>query len=217
MTVTLKLAILDFDGTLADTQPLIIRSLQATIAELDLPSRTDKQCASVIGLPLKACFEQLLGVDGKMADRCCKVYRRLFDEYNAPGTVTLFPRVEETLHELHHRGIKIAVCSSRAHTTLDRFIHAFNLESMVQAVVSADDIPRGKPYPDPALRVLELVGCRAEEAVVVGDASFDILMGHAAGCHTCGVTYGNQSVDQLQEAGAEWLINKFEELLKIVQ
>lgn len=211
----MKLIILDFDGTLADTQPLILRSLQGTIAELGLPSRTDAECASIIGLPLKECFVKLLDADDTLAERCCEVYRRLFDEYNHPGTVTLFPHVEETLHELHRRGIQLAICSSRARATLDRFVLTFGFEQLVQAVVSSDDVQRGKPYPDPALRVLELTGCKAEEALMVGDASYDILMGRAAGCHTCGVTYGNQTAAQLRDAGADYLIDNFQELLTL--
>ena len=211
----MKLIILDFDGTLADTQPLILRSLQGTITELGLPSRTDAECASIIGLPLKECFVKLLDADDTLAERCCEVYRRLFDEYNHPGTVTLFPHVEETLHELHRRGLQLAICSSRARATLDHFVLTFGFEQLVQAVVSADDVPHGKPYPDPALRVLELTGCKAEEALMVGDASYDILMGRAAGCHTCGVTYGNQTAAQLRDAGADYLIDNFQELLTL--
>ena len=211
----MKLIILDFDGTLADTQPLILRSLQGTITELGLPSRTDAECASIIGLPLKECFVKLVNVDDTLAERCCEVYRRLFDEYNHPGTVTLFPHVEETLHELHRRGLQLAICSSRARATLDHFVLSFGFEQLVQAVVSADDVPHGKPYPDPALRVLELTGCKAEEALMVGDASYDILMGRAAGCHTCGVTYGNQTAAQLRDADADYLIDNFQELLTL--
>ena len=211
----IRLIILDFDGTLADTQPLILRSLQGTIAEVGLPSRTDAECASIIGLPLKECFVKLLGADDRLAERCCGVYRRLFDEYNHPGTVTLFPHVEETLHELHRRGKHLAICSSRARATLDHFVRSFGFDEMVQAVVSADDVAHGKPAPDPALRVLELTGCKPENALMVGDASYDILMGRAAGCRTCGVTYGNQTATQLQEAGADWLIDDFQELLTL--
>ena len=211
----IRLIILDFDGTLADTQPLILRSLQGTIAELGLPSRTDAECASMIGLPLKECFVQLLDADNCLAERCCEVYRRLFDEYNHPGTVTLFPHVEDTLHELHYRGIQLAICSSRARATLDHFVRIFGFDEMVQAVVSADDVPRGKPNPDPTLKVLELTACKPEETLMVGDASYDILMGRAAGCYTCGVTYGNQTESQLREAGANYLINDFQELLSL--
>ena len=213
----IRLIILDFDGTLADTQPLILRSLQGTLAELALPSRTDAECASIIGLPLKECFVKLIDADDALAERCCEVYRRLFDEYNHPGTVTLFPHVEETLRELHRWGLQLAICSSRARPTLEGFVRSFGFDTMVQAVVSANDVQRGKPHPDPALRVLELTGCTAKETLMVGDASYDILMGRAAGCHTCGVTYGNQTAAQLREAGADCLIDDFKNLLTLLQ
>jgi phosphoglycolate phosphatase-like HAD superfamily hydrolase len=57
---------------------------------------------------------------------------------------------------------------------------------------------------------------RPEEALVVGDANYDILMGRAAGCRTCGVTYGNQSAADLREAGADYLINDFSEIISLI-
>ena len=206
--------ILDFDGTLADTQPLILSSLQRTIRELHLPPRTDAECRSIIGLPLKECFTTLLGVDDTLAERCADVYRRVFDEDNHPGTVTLFPHVLETLNALHDRGLLLAICSSRGRPTLDGFVRTFHLEEYVSMIVSANDVQRHKPHPDPVLLILKQLDIPAAEALMVGDASYDILMGRSAGCRTCGVTYGNQSAAELSEAGADCLIDDFADLLE---
>ena len=211
-----RLIILDFDGTLADTQPLILSSLQRTIKELHLPSRTDEQCKSIIGLPLKECFTTLLGVDDAMAERCCDVYRRVFDEDNHPGTVVLFPHVLETIKEMHDRGLRLAICSSRGRPTLDGFVQSFSLEDYVDMVVSANDVQHGKPNPEPVEKILSAMQVRAAEAMVVGDASYDILMGRNAGCRTCGVTYGNQSAGELYAAGADCLIDDFAELSGVI-
>ena len=67
-----------------------------------------------------------------------------------------------------------------------------------------------------ALRALSLTGTRPEEALVVGDTTFDIEMGRSAGCKTCGVTFGNHSRSQLQAAGADFLIDDFAQLREIV-
>ena len=206
--------ILDFDGTLADTQPLILSSLQRTIRELHLPPRTDAECRSIIGLPLKECFTTLLGVDDTLAERCADVYRRVFDEDNHPGTVTLFPHVLETLKTLHDRGLLLAICSSRGRPTLDGFVRTFHLEEYVSMIVSANDVQRHKPHPDPVLLILKQLDIPAAEALMVGDASYDILMGRSAGCRTCGVTYGNQSAADLSEAGADCLVDDFADLLE---
>lgn len=212
-----QLVILDFDGTLADTQPIIIASIQATLRELHLPERTDAECRSIIGLPLRECFTTLCGVNNDRAERCADVYRRIFDELNTDGTVRLFPHVPETLEALHGQGLQLAICSSRGRPTLERFVHDFRLERYVGMVVSANDVERHKPHPEPVQKILAALGVAPTEAVVVGDASYDILMGRAAGCRTVGVTYGNQSVDELGAAGADWLIDDFAALISCLR
>ena len=211
-----RLVILDFDGTLADTQPLIINTMQRTISALHLPPRTDAQCQAMIGLPLKECFTTLLPIDDATGEQCAEVYRRIFDEDNRPGVVTLFPHVLETLTALHEQGLLLAICSSRGRPTLDGFVRTFHLEPYISAIVSANDVQHAKPHPEPVLLILERLDVPAEEALVVGDASYDILMGRNAGCRTCGVTYGNQSADELSAAGADILVSDFAALLEAV-
>lgn len=211
-----RLVILDFDGTLADTQPLIVSTLHRTLAELGLPPRTDAECRSIIGLPLKECFVRLSSADDATAEHCAEVYRRIFDEDNHPGVVTLFPHVLETLTEMHSRSLQLAICSSRGRPTLDGFVRTFQLEDYVNMIVSANDVEYHKPHPEPVLLILKQLGVHAGEALVVGDASYDIMMGRNAGCRTCGVTYGNQCAADLRAAGADYLVGDFAEILNIL-
>ena len=210
-----RLVILDFDGTLADTQPLIVSSIHRTLVELHLPSRSDAECRSIIGLPLKECFTTLLNVDDATAERCADVYRRVFDEDNHPGAVPLFPHVLDTLTAMHDHGLQLAICSSRGRPTLEGFVQTFRLQSYFSAIVSANDVLRHKPHPEPVQHILQQLHIPAAEALVVGDASYDILMGRNAGCRTCGVTYGNQSAVDLRVAGADCLIDDFADLLTL--
>ena len=210
-----QLVILDFDGTLADTQPIIIASIQHTLRELHLPSRSDAECRSIIGLPLAQCFVTLCGVDGETAEHCADVYRRVFDELNTDGRVVLFPHVLDTLMALHDQGLQLAICSSRGRPTLEGFVKSFHLEDNVSMVVSANDVQHHKPHPEPVQKILAALGVEPEEAVVVGDASYDILMGRNAGCYTVGVTYGNQSPAELRAAGADMLIADFADLMTL--
>lgn len=211
-----RLIILDFDGTLADTQPIIIASIHHTLSELGLPARTDTECRSIIGLPLAECFTTLCDVDDITAERCADVYRRIFDELNTDGTVRLFPHVLETLKALHDQGLLLTICSSRGRPTLEGFVKTFQLESYISMVVSANDVQRHKPHPEPVQKILDALQVKPEEALVVGDASYDILMGRNAGCRTCGVTYGNQSAAKLREAEVDYLVDDFAELLNVL-
>lgn len=216
LSAPIRTIILDFDGTLADTQPLIVSSLQQTIHDLHLPTRTDAECRAIIGLPLKECFLRLLPIDDAIADRCADHYRQVFDEDNHPGVVTLFPHVLETLQALYERGLNLAICSSRGRPTLDQFVADFHLEEYVKMVVSSNDVTHGKPHPEPVLKILSALHISPTETLVVGDATYDILMGRAANCTTCGVTYGNQSADDLRDAGVDYLIDDFAELLSLL-
>ena len=65
------------------------------------------------------------------------------------------------------------------------------------------------------LLILEQEKCDPEEALVVGDTVFDLQMGRGAGCHTCGVTYGNNSYEELKAQNPTFIINNFGELKSI--
>ena len=89
----MKLVILDFDGTLADTAGVIIKTMQATIREIGLPERTDGQCAAMIGLRLveiPAALYPECAIDG---DLYAQTYRRLFQIFNTDDAVKLYPHV----------------------------------------------------------------------------------------------------------------------------
>ena len=60
------------------------------------------------------------------------------------------------------------------------------------------------------------LGCKPDETLMVGDSVLDIRMGIAASCHTCGVTYGSNPREVLSEAGAEYLVDDFAEVAKII-
>lgn len=211
----MRLIILDFDGTMGDTRSLIVRTMQQTLQELGLPACSDSQCASTIGLPLKQCFTTLLSLSDEEGERCAAVYTRLFFENNRPGAVPTFPHVIETIEELHRLGYTLTIASSRGRDTLLEFVKAMKLDHIITYVLSANDTAQAKPHPEPVLKTLAHFGCPPEEALVVGDMTFDILMGRRAGAKTCGVTYGNGTQQELEKAGADYIIDDFARLTRI--
>ena len=209
-----KLYIFDFDGTIADTQGIITKTMMMTIDELQLEKRTVEQCRAMIGLPLAEAFVTLLGVDNKTADLCATTYRRIFIENNVPGAVSLFPHVYDTMRKLHELGCTLTIATSRSHASVVQFLEEMNLLDVVSYILGADDVERAKPDPFPVLKTLKDLGFKADDAMVVGDTSFDILMGFRAGVCTCGVTYGNGTEEQLREAHADIIIDDFAMLVE---
>lgn len=212
----IKNLILDFDGTIGDTRQLIVATMQQVIAKLELESRTNEQCAAMIGLPLRQTFADLIPMDEVTAALCEKTYRQLFSINNKRGAVQIFPHVAETIAALHRRGLTLTIASSRGRDSLCDFVSDMHLADCIKLIVSADDIQHAKPNPEAVLKTLDKIGGQADETMVVGDTVFDIEMGLNASCITCGVTYGNHSRKQLENAGAHFIVDDFADIKNIV-
>ena len=211
----IQLIILDFDGTLADTRDNIVRTLQASMHQLGLPVADEAACASTIGLKLDdACRHLYPDGPADLADRFVETYREIFFRNKESLVPAPFPHVLPTLRQLRQRGVVLTIASSRGSGSLQAFIDAMGLRDCISYVLGADSVEHTKPHPEPVLRTLCETGIDAAHTLVVGDMPVDILMGRNAGVQTCGVTYGNATRDQLQAAGADFLIDDFAELLR---
>lgn len=211
----MKAVILDFDGTMGDTNGLIVKTMQQTIGRLRLPERTAEECAAMIGLPLRRTFTELIPMDEETGRKCEETYTELFLKNNVPGAVPLFPHVKETLHELHARGLTLTIASSRGRDSLTEFVETMGLAPYISYIVSAWDVAEAKPAPEMVIKTLEYLGCGAADVLVVGDTVFDIDMGRNAGTCTCAVTYGNGK--RADFGLADYVIDDFATLLDIVR
>lgn len=212
------LIIFDFDGTLADTTETIIWNYQQTIKTLDADTRTDSECQATIGIPLKEGFRQLYPeYSDSQLDNCVNTYRSIFYANRQHLVPKLYPGVKETLEKLTATGIRMSVASSRSNDSLVDFCKENDMMQYFDLIIGADDVAHAKPDPEPVLTTLKRLGLDAERTLVVGDMPVDIAMGNSAGCHTVGVTYGNSSRRDLIEAGADYIIVSFPELLQIIK
>ena len=207
--------IFDFDGTLVDTAPLIIATMQETISLLGLPPKSAEECKATIGLRLGeipgVLWPERVGLGEIFADN----YRRIFDRLKRPLAVKCFPGVTDGLRLLHRRGLGLAIASSRNHKSLAEYVEQFDLGDCFGMLVGGDDVSNGKPAPDPVLSILDRLGWRAEETLTVGDAAVDILMGKGGGTLTCAVTYGNGTEQELASAHPDYTVSCFASLIEI--
>ena len=203
----------DFDGTLADTSQGIIRTVQGTLSRMALPAADPAAIVKTIGLPLPDCFRLATATPEARIQESTDIYREIFPAL-ALEHITLFPQVLETLALLHGRGIRMAIVSSRHHMSLDPLVKQLGIirHSPLGQVFGEDEALLPKPAPDLTLKVLDEMHLDAADTLVVGDTIYDLQMGSSAGCHTCGVTYGNQSREQLLTASPDHLINHFAQL-----
>ena len=225
----MKYIIFDFDGTIGDSQSLIVKTLQDTMRARKLEVKSEEACAKTIGLRLDEAFVALYGMSAEEGLACAATYREIFLDNKKTMSVQPFPHVIDTLRELHRLGYILGMASSRNHCSLDGYVKQMQLEDIFSSIVAGDDVEHVKPAPDMVFKALEEMlgmknpGASAEaedikdvlaETLVVGDMNFDVDMAHHAGCKACAVTYGNGTREQL--ASAEFIIDDFAELLDLV-
>jgi len=206
--------ILDFDGTIADTRWSIVSTMKAAFRELGERELTDQEVIATIGIPLFEGVHILAQSDDmSLVQRLTDKYREIYNTENNYNTVLIFPEVAETLEKAHESGMRIAIASSRSTLSLIPLSKMLGILPYIDYIVDESIIKNKKPAPDMAMHILKHFNVTPEKALVVGDTSFDILMGKGAGCHTCGVTYGNQSRQELLDAGAEYVVDHFSEIM----
>lgn len=212
----MKLIILDFDGTLADTRHNIILTFQMTMRQLGLEMKSEEECAATIGLTLQDAFHALYPhFTPEDYTRLTETYRRIFAENRKLFVPQLFPGVKETLNRLLERGCTLAIASSRLSPSLHSFIEEMGIAHLFSHVVGGDNVENPKPASDAVLQTMESLGFSPDETIVVGDMPFDILMAKNAGVRSCGVTYGNSNATELKQCGADWVIEHFPLLLDL--
>lgn len=174
----------DFDGTLADTVPLIVASFRHTLGETD-GELDELEIRGWIGRVLVDVLEERHPGRG---DELVRRYR----EHNLAHHDTLIRTVsgaDRLLDDLHARDIPVAVVSSKSHVTVRRGMRVTGLRE-VEHVVGFEDTAAHKPDPSPLLEGARRLGMDPGRCVYVGDALVDVLAAGSAGMTSIAVTWG---------------------------
>ena len=213
----IKCVIFDFDGTLADTAEGILRTEEAMLRELGLPKPQggEAQMRQGIGLALRDSLHVGCLIPEDQLDLAVATYRRLFDDI-AFDYIVAFPGVKDTLQYLFDKGYQLGIATSRSRRTLEYLLRKMDIDRYFTYMTSVESTPNHKPAPDLALMLLDMFGVKGEETLVVGDTIYDLQMGRNAGCHICGVTFGNHSAEQLRAENPDYVVDSFDALKGIL-
>ncbi|MCC2657702.1 MAG: family hydrolase [Panacagrimonas sp.] len=206
------LLIFDWDGTLADSEGPIVRSMQAAIADLGLPPRSDRAIAELIGLGLTDGMQTLYPeLDTEELIRLLMSYRASFvgkpgDPVAAAREAPLFNGAEQALAELACGGYVLAVATGKPRPGLERSLkHHATLRPLFAATRTADETAN-KPDPLMLRELLDELRVPVERALMVGDTEYDAAMARAIGMPMIGVTCGVHAPERIRSAGAMALI-----------
>ena len=144
----MKYIIFDFDGTIGDSQSLIVKTLQDTMRARKLEVKSEEACAKTIGLRLDEAFVSLFGMSDEEGMECAATYREIFLDNKKTMIVQPFPHVIETLRALHRQGYVLGIASSRNHCSLDGYVHPMQLEDIFSSIVASHEVEHAKPAPE---------------------------------------------------------------------
>lgn len=206
------LLIFDWDGTLADSESLIVSSMQAAIRDLSLPPRDDAAIGQLIGLGLAEGMQLLYPeIDTEELIRLLMSYRAKFVG-QGHNEAPLFANVEAVLAELLQIGHQLAVATGKSRPGLDRSLrHHAVLKPLFVATRTADETAN-KPDPLMLRELLEELGVPAERALMIGDTEYDAQMARAIGMPMLGVTCGVHEPGRILAAGAMGLVGSVSDL-----
>ena len=213
-TNNIKVVLFDFDGTIMDTNEVIINSWQHTFRNLTGKEADVNMLLGTFGEPLEISIDKMLPEFSR--DDAMRIYRE-YQYCNFKGLISLFPGVVEVLRELKEKDIKTAIVTSRLRRTTMEGIEKFDLHDFFDTVVTMEDTKKHKPDAEPAFEALRRLNIEAEKAIMVGDSKFDIMCARNAGVKSVLVDW---SVAAQAESGienkADFKIRSLKELLDFV-
>ncbi|WP_102694105.1 pyrophosphatase PpaX [Rummeliibacillus pycnus] len=211
-TKEIKGLLFDFDGTLLDTNELIIQTF-LHVLEPEFPGKfTREDMIPFIGPSLMESFST---IDPNRAEEWVRQYR-IWNDKHHDELAKEFDGVTSTLYALREKGIRLAIVSTKALESLSKGIRLLGIEDLIEVVVSMDDVKNVKPDPEPILLALKKLHLEKENVLMIGDNSHDIIGGQNAGVKTAGVAWSLKGEEFLMQFKPDYMLHHMSDLLLIV-
>lgn len=204
----IEAVLFDLDGTLVDSLPLIFRTYRQVFTDMKIPWNNNN-IARMVGLPLKDIGKYFAG---RSAARFEELYQYYYHRDLALFT-RLYPGTIALLEQLKKRDIKLGIVTSKGKTGTSRTTVFTGLDCFMDIIVTAHDVKKHKPDPEPLLKAMEFLGIKAADTIYVGDSKYDIMTGQNAGSCTLGVTWGLGSREELACLKPDGMIDRWDELI----
>jgi phosphoglycolate phosphatase len=214
----LRLAVFDCDGTLVDSQHVIVASMHAGFAAERMPLPPAEAIRRLVGLPLAECVARLTpGETPARRSRLVDTYKAAFfasrqrPDHHEP----LFEGCLEALGSLEEAGWLLGIATGKARRGLDAVLERHGLQHRFVTLQTGDPGP-GKPHPAMLERALAETGVDAADSVMIGDTTFDMEMARNAGIAGIAVAWGYHPAPELLAAGATALVERYDQLPRLL-
>lgn len=213
----IKLVVFDLDGTLADTLKDLGTAMNVALEQEGLPGYPMDDYRHFVGNGIDNLVKVTMA-DAYTPEGAARVKAGFYAYYadHCVDYTAAYDGLSELLERLEEQKTAAAVISNKP----DRFVPAilsklYPKHHFLYAWGKREEYPR-KPSPASLEAMIALSGCRREEVLYVGDSDVDVVFAHNAGVKVCGVSWGFRGAEELQNAGADHIVNSAEELYDLV-
>jgi pyrophosphatase PpaX len=200
----------DLDGTLIDTNELIIQSFLHTLNHYYPEKYAREDVLPFMGPTLAETFTSIAP---EMVEEMIQRYR-MFNHAQHDSLVKEFEGVFETVKSLKESGYKLAIVSTKIGETVMKGLKLTQLDQFFDVVISLDEVVHAKPHPEPLQKALEQLGSKPEESIMVGDSKHDILGGKNAGTLTVGVAWSAKGREYIASFEPDFILEKMSDILE---
>lgn len=204
----------DLDGTLVDSGDGVKSSFIYALKHFGKDAKKE-DIDAVMGPPLVYSFINFFGFDEQTALLAQDKYREF---YSSEGVYmnTVYDGIPEALAALKQRGIQLAVATSKPTVFAEIVLKHHGLYDFFDKVCGSElDGTRGSKR-EVIEYALDMTNARGKRVAMVGDREYDILGGNACGLDTVGVDFGYAAPNELQSAGAKYVVKTATELLSVL-
>ena len=235
----IKAVLFDLDGTISDNSAGITGCIEYALTEMGLPAPAKEQLYWCIGPPLRSTFAKLLALNSadlaagtardliklsaelppaasELVEEAIRLYRLRYGEWGWNQNI-LYPGIPALFSALCASGRTLAVTTTKTKVFAERIVGHFGLAGQLAAVYGPDAAGRLSSKSELISAALEAHGFKPETTAIVGDRDLDILGGKSHSLATVGVSYGFGSINELQEAGADYIVGSVIELIDLFE
>lgn len=207
----------DLDGTLTDSADGIINSVLYSLKTFGIEETDRESLRSFVGPPLKDSFMERYGFSPKQAEEALLRFRERFASIGIFENLP-YEGIRELLSELHFRGDRVILATSKPEEFAKRILDHFDLTPYFDHICGANMDESHRVEKEDVLQyALEESGADPGASFMIGDRKYDVEAGRKLGFSTVGVLYGYGSREELEAAGADMLCETVEQLKEVLQ
>lgn len=205
----------DLDGTIIDSGEGVSNSVLYALKKFGI-EETRQNALRFIGPPLANSFKEFYGFDDEKATRGIEIYREYYREKGI-FECYLYDGIKELLLWLKKEGYKVVLCTSKPEEYAHRVLDYFGILDLFDFACGATMDEKTRATKDDVMTyALALSGTKPSEAIMIGDRKFDINSASKFGLDSVGVTFGYGSKEELEEAGATFVVDSANQIKTIL-